>query len=139
MGMSGDSSSRQFNIVAETRRRWNETEKTAIVAEASTPCTNISAVARRHGIKPSLLFRWVKERAGAASNPRPTSFLPVAVPQLANDGQPAPIAPEPMVPGVPSSGVCDTIDISLCNGRRVRVGVCVDGVALKRIIDLLEG
>ena len=56
--MSGDNFSRRYLVVAEARRYWSEAEKTAIVAEAALPEANISAVARRHGMKPSLLFRW---------------------------------------------------------------------------------
>jgi transposase len=56
--ISGDKFSRQYSVVAETRRRWSDAEKNAIVAEEAKPGVNISAVARRHGIKPSLLFRW---------------------------------------------------------------------------------
>ncbi len=58
MPISGDGFSRRYSVVAETRRRWSAEEKRGIVAEAAQPCANVSAVARRHGIKPSLLFRW---------------------------------------------------------------------------------
>jgi len=138
VGMSGDKSSREFSIVAETRRRWSEAEKAAIVAEASGPCTNVSAVARRHGIKPPLLFRWMKERAVALAHAKPTSFMPVVVSQMTNPGPPGPVTCEPVARSVDSSGGCETIEISLRNGRRLRVGVDMDGQALKRIIDLLE-
>jgi transposase len=56
--MSGANFSRRYAIVAETRRRWSDAENQAIIAEVARPDANISAVARRHGIKPSLLFRW---------------------------------------------------------------------------------
>lgn len=139
MGMSGDDFSRRFDVVAETRRRWSGDEKAAIVAEASVPCTNVSAVARRHGIKPPLLFRWLKERAAVASESGSTSFMPVIVPRVTSEdlsgtgGRPA-AAPSPKTPSIDR----DSIEIALCNGRQVRVGTNVDGVALKRIIDLLE-
>lgn len=139
MGMSGDDFSRRFDIVSETRRRWSEAEKAAIAAEASAPCANVSAVARRHGIKPPLLFRWLKERATVACESRSTSFMPVIVPPVTNEdlsgtgGKPA-AAPPTKTPPVDR----DSIEIALCNGRQVRVGANVDGVALKRIIDLLE-
>ena len=58
--MSGDGFSRRYSVVADTRRRWSEDEKQAIIGEALQPGVNVSAVARRHGIKPSLLFRWRK-------------------------------------------------------------------------------
>ena len=46
MDMSGDDFERQFDIVAETRRRWSREDKLAIVKKASGRCVNISAVAR---------------------------------------------------------------------------------------------
>ena len=81
MGMSGDRSSRQFAIVAETRRQWSKAEKRSIVAESSGTCANISAVARRHGLKPSLLFRWRKMYGGSAAplSPAAPMFVPVAL------------------------------------------------------------
>jgi transposase len=138
VGMSGDNSSREFSIVAETRRRWSEAEKAAIVAEASGPCTNVSAVARRHGIKPPLLFRWMKERAVALAHANPSIFMPVVVSQMTKPGPPGLVTSESAAKSEPASGACETIEISLRNGRRVRVGVDMDGQALKRIIDLLE-
>ena len=136
--MSGDDYSRCFEIVAETRRRWSEAEKAAIVAEASAPCTNVSAVARRHGIKPPLLFRWLKERATVAAQLRSPSFMPVVVSpfpkaDLPGNGDKPARAP---IQAQPESHA--TIEITLCNGRQVLVGTNVDGTALKRIIALLE-
>lgn len=124
MGMSGDKSWRRFDIVAETRRRWSRGEKRAIVEEASE-ATNMSAVARRHGIKPSLLYRWNKE-FGQTANVEPTSpaFVPVALPA------PTSASHRPNAAG--------DIEIDLRNGRRVRVGAGVDPAALKRIIDIVE-
>ena len=75
--MSGDEFARRFEVVAEIRRRWLREEKLAIVEEASGPCVNISAVARRHGIKPALLYRWRKEFGSEA--PSSMSLVPVVV------------------------------------------------------------
>ena len=58
--MSGDNFPHQYSVIADTRRRWSEAEKEAIIGEALQPGVNVSPVARRHGIKPSLLFRWRK-------------------------------------------------------------------------------
>src|SRR3954447_23023867 len=49
-------------VVASTRRSWAAWEKRAIVDEARRTTSSISSVARRHGITPSLLFRWRRER-----------------------------------------------------------------------------
>ncbi len=75
--MSGDNFSRWYSVVAE-RRRWSEAEKLAIVTEAKRPGVIISAVARQHGIKPSLLFRWrrlARDRQDRQSKP---AFIPRA-------------------------------------------------------------
>ncbi len=52
--MSGDDLDRRFDAVAETRRHWSLAEKRKIVAEACVPFANVSAVARRHGVKPAV-------------------------------------------------------------------------------------
>jgi transposase len=127
--MSGHGESRRYDVVAETRRRWSKAEKLVIVAEASAPDVNVSAVARRHGIQPSLLFRWREQFAdslesdldlpNSPSDPGP-SFVPVTLPATA-----------------PQQSAC-TVEIVLRNGRRVRVRASIDPVALKRIVDVLE-
>ena len=42
----------------QTRRRYSPAEKRSIIQESSEPGQSISAVARKHGIAPSLLFYW---------------------------------------------------------------------------------
>jgi transposase-like protein len=42
----------------ERRRRFSTGEKLAILAEASDPDANVSAVARRHGLFPAQLYKW---------------------------------------------------------------------------------
>ena len=80
--MSGDKFKRRYTIVADTRRRWSEEEKASIVEEAGS-CPNISALARRHGLKPSLLFRWRREQRDAeAAAAKPPVFVPVTLPAL---------------------------------------------------------
>jgi transposase len=139
--MSGDGFSRRYTVVAETRRRWSEAEKQVIVAEAARPDANISAVARRHGIKPSLLFRW---RRMARKAPAPTpemAFIPVTlalppVPEAARSTADAsPPSSSEAIPHYADS----RIEIQLGNGRLVRVGAGVDAGALKRILDILDG
>jgi transposase len=122
--ISGDRSGDHYTVVADTRRRWSAAEKAAIVAEASGNCPNISAVARRHGIKPSLLFRWRKAlEKPYASMP---AFVPVALA--------APVPPAPIAPAKP-----DTIDILIAGDRTVRVRTDIDPAALVRIVSALEG
>jgi transposase len=124
--MSGDEFARRFEVVAETRRRWSREEKLAIVEEASGPCVNISAVARRHGIKPALLYRWRKELGAEA--PVPMSLVPVVV------GSPD----EDNTAVGARSGANQTIEITLTNGRALKVPIDLNAAALKRLISALD-
>ncbi|WP_290997412.1 transposase [Hyphomicrobium sp.] len=141
--MSGDRSSRRYDIVAESRGRWSKSEKEAVAAEAAAPDVNVSAIARRHGISPSLLFRWIKihgPRPGEPAKAAP-AFLPVALPSPGviepsePTGHPSKRSGRTCRASSPSDG---RIEIELCNGRLLRVGTCVDAVTLKRLIDVLE-
>lgn len=134
MGMSGDGS-RRFDIVAETRRLRTDEEKRAIVAEASNGYRNASAVARRHGVKPSLLFRWKKQFSAnpvRQSASAPTSFVPVMA-------LPSPIS-EMAAAATAASGPKQQsmIEIEFVGGRKLRVGADIEIGALKRIIAALE-
>lgn len=129
MDMSGDDFDRAFTIVAETRRRWSEMEKRRIVEEASGACTNASAVARRHGIKPSLLYRWKKELAGAAPSARGSvDLVPVTVTERPEDVPPPPA----------SDTTGSTIEITLSNGRTLKVLAGVDVATLKRLLATID-
>lgn len=146
MTISRDNFSRRYSVVAETRRQWSDTEKQAIIAEAARPDANISAVARRHGIRPNLLFRWrrlAREDQERGSN---TAFVPVTITsQSASTAVTAPVA-APMIspdasPACSSAATARTdnrIEIELGNGRLVRVGAGVDKDALKRVLDVVD-
>src|SRR5215207_11493408 len=70
-------------VVASTRRSWAAWEKRAIVDEARRTTSLISSVARRHGITPSLLFRWRREllqQERSATPPPEPAFVPLALP-----------------------------------------------------------
>jgi transposase len=132
--MSGDNFARSYSVVADTRRRWSEDEKQAIIREASQPAVNVSAVARRHGIKPSLLFRWRKLAQKEAAPP--PAFLPVS------------LAPSPKSGGTDcdrraregeAPAADSRIEIELANGWCVRVGPGADLGALQRILDIVDG
>jgi transposase len=131
--MSGHSSEERFVIVADARRRRSRAEKEAIVAELNVSGETVSAVARKHNIAASLLFRWRREfgaKESAAPREEPgRSFVPVALPVLALPSQTA----------RPSGMDAHTaIEIVLAGGRRVIVGQDVDIAALKRVIEALE-
>jgi transposase len=144
--MSGGKFSRQYAVVAETRRCWSDAEKDAIVAEAERPDVNISALARRHGIKPSLLFRWRRLARDANSFQAAPTFMPVTLALPAADVEASPANSELDTGGrrsPPSAGAArhhadSRIEIELGNGRLVRVNADVDVTVLRRILDALE-
>jgi len=137
--MSGHSFTRRFSVVADMRRRWSDEEKQAIVAEACWPGANISAVARRHGIEPSLLFRWRRTaRNGGRVKANKPAFLPVTVTAISVDPDDSDHAPSSKPHTVPYDAD-SRIEIELGNGRRVHVGAEFDAGALKRVLDILEG
>jgi transposase len=49
------------------RRRWSSGEKLRIVEETLDGSESISAVARRNGVAPNLLYRWHEE--GSENSP----------------------------------------------------------------------
>jgi transposase len=132
--MSGDNFSRRYSVVAETRRRWSEAEKLAIIGEALQPGVNVSAVARRHGIKPSLLFRWRKLAQKEAIPGSSPAFLPVSLAAPAKSGE---TGCDRRTSEATAAG--GSIEIELLNGRRVRVGPGADLGTLKRILDIVDG
>jgi transposase len=143
--MSGANFSRRYSVITETRRQWSEAEKQAIVAEAERPEANISAVARRHGIKPSLLFRWRRLARDARERPSTPAFIPVtlALPasvtpalEAAAEADAPPVSPPPAANRQPDE---QRIEITLGNGRVVRVVGGVDVDSLRRILDAADG
>jgi transposase len=116
-------------IVAGTRRSWTAEQKQAILAEAKNAATTVSAVARRHGLTPSLLFRWRREALDAkraAARPPQPAFVPLCL------------------PGPVSTDSCERspsgiIEIELATGHRLRADASVDIGVLRTLIEALVG
>lgn len=114
-------------VVAGTRRFWSAEEKRAILAEARESATTISAVARRHGLHTSLLFRWRRDARNEEHAPPPTprpAFIPLAL---------------PTPPSPPAGAVSGTIEIEVAGGHRVRIEPGADPVMLRSVITALVG
>jgi hypothetical protein len=97
----------------------------AIVGEIAGSA--VSAVARRHNMAASLLFRWKRELGGTKP----------AAPEFVRIGLAAP----PVVgrPGLSLGSHDDgAIEIVLSGGRRVIVGKSADMAALREVIAILE-
>jgi transposase len=119
--MSGHGSTDNFTVVS-TRRIWSQSEKLLIVSEAVAPGASICAVARRHNLSSSLLYRWIKSFKADEPVQKP-AFVPIA------------LAP----PAEPSSARTNgMIEVVLANGRILRIGADIDMAVLKRIAAALE-
>lgn len=127
--MSGARTNPPHVIVASTRRSWSRDEKRAIIAEICDGEVTVSEVARRHGLHPSLLFRWrrdaIEEERAAAQPPQP-AFVPLLLPS------PADVATVARAAG-------SVIEIELAGGHRVRADASVDVALLRSVIEALVG
>jgi len=66
------------------RRRFSETDRRHILAEAAEPGTSLSEVARRYGIARRVIFRWKQELAAAKP-----SFVEVEITDRSASGEEA--------------------------------------------------
>ena len=106
------------------RRRWSDEDKARVVAESLDPATTSSAVARRYGLHASQLFVWrqqLQRSASSVETVRGPEFVPLL---LAEDSAP------------PAEAV-GRMEIAL-SPAVVRVGVDVDGPALRRVLEVLR-
>jgi transposase len=127
--MSGPRTSPTHVVVASTRRSWSRDQKRAIIAETREAGTTVSAVARRHGVQPSLLFRWRSdlldgERAAAATAQPP--FVPLAL-------------PDPVSMARLDRTAGGVIEIELAGGHRLRADASIDVAVLRSLIEALVG
>ena len=97
-------------------RRWSEAHKRRIVAESYRGGESATAVARRHGVHSSVLFRW-RRRYGTAADTG-AGFVPVVVE-----------APEPASEAAPGR-----MEIVLGEEVRVIVDATVHAPALARVV-----
>ena len=115
----------------EARRKRSPEERAAIIAELRTPGAKVSAIARKHNVSASLLFRWRKQAGCVTANTgtSPERFVPVKLP--------APMSAHRAAPGAHKEP--GLIEIELIGGRRIRVEPSIDVAVLKRVVEALEG
>ena len=70
----------------ERRRRWSLEERAQILAAVDEPGAVVAEVARRADVSTSLVYKWLREARGVASEP---GFAPVIVEQQAPTPAPA--------------------------------------------------
>lgn len=116
----------------ERRRVWSADDKARVVAETLAPGAQVSEVARRNDVAPSLLFAWRRQARMHPATPEPV-FLPVQM-----TAEPVAAAPAPVPVAKRRRKAAGSIRIELGSGRRLTVGADVDAAALARVLDVLE-
>lgn len=113
-------------IQSGARRCWSAEEKGRIVAESESGPRQVSATARRHGLRPGQLFTWRRlAREGRLTGDEESVAFARAV-----------IAHSP--PSAASSSSSSRIEIVLTDGVRVIVDKGVDAEALARVIGAMQ-
>jgi len=125
----------QFEVLSAVdggrRRHWSEAEKIRIVEESLRGNRQASATARRYGVSRSLLTRWRKEyRSGLLGAPATPSFTAVAIAEEH--------APTTAGSPTPMTGAAEAVEITLTNGRRLKVGSSIEAAALVRLVQVLD-
>jgi transposase len=118
------------------RRRWSVEEKLRMVAESLMPDMPVSAVARRHGVRSNLLFKWRRLARQGAFGPLPDSgpsFVPI---RLMPEPPSSPLEAPPR--SLAGEAADCMVEIALPNGCRLRVSAEIDGRALRRLVTALK-
>ena len=119
----------------EARRSYTPEEKARLLTEAAVPGARVLLVAQRHGVSPSLMYRWRRQAEGRAvrkASPRPPAFVPL----LLDGGKPASGSPAARPPE--GDGLEGQVEVVLRNGRLLRVGVGADAAAVARLVAALD-
>ena len=120
----------------EVRRSYTPKEKARLLTEAAVPGARVLLVAQRHGVSPSLMYRWRRQAEGRAvrkAPPRPPAFVPL----LLDGGEPASGSAPPARPPE-GDGLEGQVEVVLRNGRLLRVGVGADAAVVARLAAALD-
>lgn len=128
--------------VVERRRRWSTEYKLKVLTEALQPGASMAAVADRHGLSRGLLYTWLRlARSGRVPD------LTIDTPAVSSVFAPVRITPEPAIRSVPDITArrgstarrrASIIEITLANGRVVKVDEGIEAETLARIVTVLD-
>jgi transposase len=110
-------------------RSWPDALKREIVAASFAPGSSVSIVARQYDVNANQVFNW-RKRYRAGPHRLCDASAPQLIPVTITAGQDAVTAPP--------SAVAETIEIDVVGKYRVQVGSSFDGMALRRVLDVLE-
>ena len=126
----------------ERRRSWPDEVKLRIMTEALEPGATVAAVADRNGVCRSLLYTWLRQvrenrLPGISMRAEPAAgFVPVRIE--------APVAAPPACPSTaprslpPRRRTTSLVEITLANGRSLKVDEGIDPSTLARLVAALD-
>jgi transposase len=127
----------------ERRRHWPDEEKLRILSEALAPGATVAAVADRNGVCRSLVYLWLRlARAGrlpgiSLTDPPAISFVPVRI--EAPPGSTESLPPSPAARTASQRRRSSVVEVTLDNGRSLKVDENIDPGALARLVAALDG
>ena len=120
----------------EPRREYTTEQRAQILTEAALPGARVLVVAQRHGISPSLGYRWRREAAGRPARkswPRSPSFVPLLV-----EGSGLATGSTRSSEPASSTVEADRVEVVLRNGRLLRFGSTAELEGVARLAAALE-
>ena len=126
--------------VRRTRRKRTTLEKRQIVQQALRRGAVLHEVAHRHGIHPSLLYKWRRQYAAGSVGPKRVApsramLLPVKV---RKSTAPRGLQPAPMTTATQTTLQPGAIEVEFCGGRRLCVRGVVDVGTLRLVMQELS-
>ncbi|TVZ53685.1 transposase [Azospirillum brasilense] len=121
------------------RRTYSPEEKIRLVGEAHGGRGAVAAVARRHGVCTSLIYRWRRQLESGELSAEAPAFVPVHVLEATPAGLPSPVmtpsAPEPAPSAERRAAL---VEVVLSNGRVLRVAEDISPATLRRLVGALD-
>jgi transposase len=125
----------RIEIVADRRRAHSAAFRADVVAASLAPGVRVQDVAERHGICPSLIYRWRRTVGADAAGDDVVRLFPVRIAE-SSAGTLASTLPASRPAAVRRAG---SIEIELAGDVRVRVDEGVSVAALRRVLSVLRG
>ncbi len=136
MAATGSEAIPRIEIVGERRRAHDAAFRATVLAESAAVGARVQDVAQRHGICPSLIYRWRRLLGTEASGGSAVQLFPVRIAAAPDDTSPA-SQPRTSTSSLPRR--VGLIEIELNGGVRVSVDEGVSAAALRRVISVLRG
>ena len=106
-----------------------------VVAASLMPDVRVQGVADRHGICPSLIYRWRRTVGADAAGDGAVRLFPVRIAGTPDEARPSALPTSRPA----TSHRAGSIEIELAGDVRVRVDKNVSVVALRRVLSVLRG